>query len=230
MPQTIGILQPSYLPWLGFFEQIDQVDIFVLYDDVQFEKGSWRNRNRIKGHDEAIWLTVPVLTKGLGTQLIQDVRIQGNTAWQKKHIKTMTQYYSKAPFFTHYSVSLFDCIDREWSSLVELNVTLIKWLCEELGIQTELIVSSDLKISGKKSEKIIKTIKSLGGSVFYEGASGRNYIERSEFDRYGITIQYQDYIHPMYFQGKGEFVPYLSIIDLLFNCGSESLDILRKGK
>jgi hypothetical protein len=224
--RVIGVLQPGYLPWLGFFEQLWRCDVFVIYDDVQFEKGSWRNRNRIKTPQGSQWLTVPVLLKGKGFPLIHEVEINPSVAWQKKHIKTLQQCYAKAPFYENYSKKLFDIVDRPWRTLIDLDVALIRWIAEVLGIDTRTVLSSSLGIEGKNVERLIAVIRELKGKVFYEGASGKNYIDAEQFEKEGITVVFQDYRHPVYPQLYGNFASHLSVIDLLFNCGPESLNIL----
>ena len=224
--KTIGILQPSYLPWLGYFEQIHRSHVFVLYDDVQFEKGSWRNRNRIKKPDGALWLTVPVLLKGRGFPLIRDVKINRSVQWQKKHIRGITQSYLKAPFFERYADDLFKIMGRPWKFLIDLNLELTYWSAEQLGISTPLILASELGVPGSRVQRLIDIIHSLGGNHFYEGAAGRDYIDVPSFEKAGISVTFQDYEHPRYPQLHGDFVPYLSIVDLLFNCGLDSLNTL----
>ncbi|MBW2319331.1 MAG: WbqC family protein [Deltaproteobacteria bacterium] len=224
--RTIGILQPGYLPWLGFFEQVYRCDVFVLYDDVQFEKGSWRNRNRIKTSMGLQWLTVPVLLKGLDFPLIKNVVINSSVPWQKKHIKSIIQNYFKTPFFETYADGLFKIISRSWKYLVDLDIELIHWLAKQLDIKTVIRLSSDLNISGSNVQRLIDIIHALNGNCFYEGSAGENYIDVSLFERSGISVTFQDYKHPVYPQLYGEFLSHLSIIDLLFNCGSDSLKVL----
>ena len=224
--RTVGILQPGYLPWLGFFEQVHRCDVFVLYDDVQFEKGSWRNRNRIKTPNGPQWLTVPVLVKGQGFPLIKDVVINSSVPWQKKHIKAITQNYSKAPFFSDYAEGLFQILDRSWKSLIDLDLELIYWLVEQLGISTTMVLASGLGVPGSNVQRLINMIQSLGGNHFYEGSAGKNYIDVRLFEEAGISATFQEYDHPGYPQLHGDFISHLSVIDLLFNCGPESLDIL----
>jgi len=224
--KTVGILQPGYLPWLGFFEQVHRCDIFVLYDDVQFEKGSWRNRNRIKTPNGPQWLTVPVLLKGRGFPLIKDTLINQSAAWQKKHIKTLKQNYSKAPFIEFYASGLFEILNRPWKYLVDLDLELTYWFVEQLNISTKIILSSDLKVPGNQVQRLIDIIHSLGGNQFYEGSAGLNYIDVDLFEKAGISVTFQDYNPPTYPQLHGDFISHLSIVDLLFNCGPESLKIL----
>lgn len=223
---TIGILQPSYLPWIGYFEQIACSQVFVLYDDVQFEKGAWRNRNRIKTPSGAQWLTVPVLLKGRDLPLIKDVIINQAEKWQKKHIRSIEQHYRKAPFFNEYAGDLFDIIDRKRKYLIDLNLEIIYWIVQKLDLKTTLKLSSQLNIGGSGVQRLIDIIRLFNGRRFYEGAAGRNYIDPEDFKRCGIDVVFQDYNHPVYPQLYGDFVSHLSVIDLMFNCGSESTGIL----
>ena len=224
--RTVGILQPGYLPWLGFFEQLYRCDVFVLYDDVQFEKGSWRNRNLIKTSNGPQWLTVPVLLKGREFPAIKDVSISGTVPWQKKHIASISQNYRRAPFLGMYEDAFFSKLEKPWDWLVDLDLELIQWLAAELGITTPMLRSSEMDISGAGVQRLIEIILSLGGTRFYEGSAGRSYIDVSVFERAGITVIFQDYAHPVYPQLHGDFISHLSIIDLLFNCGPQSLSIL----
>lgn len=226
MSMVVGILQPSYLPWLGYFEQISRADVFVFYDDVQFEKGSWRNRNRIKTPAGPHWLTVPVLTKGHNFPLINQVRVNNAESWQKKHLRSLAQYYSKAPCYDQYAPALAELLLRPWESLCELNVELIRHLAAVLGLNTPFVFSSELGVAGSGAPRLVDIMSVLGGTVFYEGAAGRDYIEEALFKERGIRVEYQDYRHPTYAQLHGEFVPYLSVVDLLFNHGPSSLNIL----
>jgi hypothetical protein len=225
--RTVGILQPGYLPWLGFFEQLYRCDIFVLYDDVQFEKGSWRNRNRIKTPNGPQWLTVPVQLKSRGFPLVKDVTINSSVPWQEKHIKAITQNYSKSPFLRRYSEDLFTILNRPWRLLVDLDIELINWVVKELGISTPMVLSSSLGVQGSGVARLISIIQYLGGNRFYEGSAGRNYIDVDVFEHAGISVDFQEYDHPVYPQLYGDFISHLSIIDLLFNCGPDSFQTLK---
>ncbi|WP_051694194.1 WbqC family protein [Desulfohalovibrio reitneri] len=224
--KVVGILQPSYLPWLGYFEQMNRSDVFVHYDDTQYEKGSWRNRNRIKTPGGPQWLTVPVITKGKGAQLLTEVRINNATPWADKHVKTIRQHYAKAQYFERYAEPLFEMLGRRWELLLDLNMSVLSWLQSELGIRTECVLSSELGIEGASTQRLIRILRHFGATEFYEGSAGRNYIDDSEFEREEIRVRYQDYEHPVYDQLHGDFTPYLSVLDLLMNHGPESLSIL----
>lgn len=223
----IGILQPGYLPWLGFFEQLYRSDVFVIYDDVQYDKHGWRNRNRIKTQRGAQWLTVPVEMKFEEHPVIREVRIDNRRNWRKKHLESIRQNYSKAGFFEEY-ISLFEkAYALEWEYLVDLDMHFIEEISVLLGLDTGKIhQSSKLGVSGGRTERLIKICHKLGTDTFYEGSAGRNYIDEEEFAAAGIKVEYQNYNHPVYDQLYGEFVSHLSVIDLLFNHGGDSLPIL----
>jgi hypothetical protein len=224
---VIGILQPGYLPWLGFFEQMHRSDIFVLYDDVQYDKEGWRNRNRIKTPNGIQWLTVPVLLKSSEKPLILDVSINNKTNWRKKHLASIRQNYSKAPFFKEFIGVFEETYERDWECLLDIDMHFIRVLAECLGLGHKKIVrSSKLDIQGGRIERLIKICEIFGADVFYEGASGKNYIDEGDFLARGIKIEFQNFNHPEYRQLYGDFTPNLSVIDLLFNHGAESLGII----
>ena len=176
------ILQPSYLPWLGYFSQMQRSDVFVLYDDVQYDKHSWRNRNRIKTLQGIQWLTVPVLTKGQNWPTNRVVRIYNAIDWRKKHRLSIRQNYGKAPYFSDYFGIFDDLYYRPWDSLLELNMTFLNAVCDMLGLKRETIFSSDLGVKGDTVERLIAICNQLGANVFYEGAAGRDYIDDELFE------------------------------------------------
>ena len=222
----IGILQPGYLPWMGFFEQLYRCDIFVIYDDVQYDKHGWRNRNRIKTPQGAQWLTVPVLTKGKNKPMTGDVLIDNNEAWAKKHLRTIEQNYGKAPFFAAIFPICEEILSGAWTKLIDLNMNFIYAFMEFLNVKREIVFSSSLEIEGSRIQKLINICRHFGADTFYEGASGKNYIEEKSFLDAGIKVSYQEYRHPVYQQLYGDFISHLSIVDLLFNHGKDSLSIL----
>lgn len=227
----IGILQPGYIPWLGFFEQMYKSDVFVIYDDVQYDKESWRNRNRIKTANGVQWLTVPVIVRFEDAPLINDIKIDNKLNWRKKHLHSIKQNYSKVAYFKKYIDIFEEAYSKKWQYLVDIDMHFILELSVLLGIDCNKIVrSSTLNISGDKIERLIEICKLFKADTFYEGAAGKNYIDDSQFARNGIKVEYQDYKHPAYRQLHGDFVPYLSVVDLLFNHGEESLAILLNKK
>lgn len=228
--KTIGILQPGYLPWLGFFEQLYHSDIFVLYDDVQYDKNGWRNRNRIKTLTGPIWLTVPVLTTGKSSQQVCEAGIDPKVNWAAKHLKSVEMNYKKASFFNDYFPILRDLLSQSWPLLVDLDCALIEELMRALGFERKIVRSSTLGIEGDRFERLVRICKHFGADRFYEGQAGENYIDPGDFEKAGIRVDFQHYKHPVYDQLFGAFLSHLSIIDLLFNHGSSSLHILLNQK
>ena len=225
--KCVSILQPGYIPWLGFFEQMAYSDIFVIYDDVQYDKNGWRNRNRIKTPQGIQWLTVPVLTANRTGQLVCDVQIDNRTNWRSKHLRAIEQNYKKSTFYDECFPVLESIFTKDWDSLLELDIFIIDKIREFLGVNKPMLKSSELTSTGKNIDRLINICKELDATEFYEGSAGRNYIDDTSFETNGIKITYQDYRHPVYPQLYGEFIPYLSILDLLFNCGKDSWNMLQ---
>jgi len=224
---VIGILQPGYLPWLGFFEQLYRSDVFVIYDDVQYDKEGWRNRNRIKTANGIQWLTIPVLVKFSVAPLTLDVKIDNKVNWRKKHLAAIVQNYSRSPYLKNYLGIFEDVYSRPWEYLVDIDMHLIQTLADCLGLgQKKIVRSSTLDVQGDRIERLIRICEIFGADTFYEGASGRNYINEQDFLERGVRVEYQSYQHPVYGQLYGDFIPNLSVIDLLFNHGKESLAII----
>ena len=224
----VTILQPSYLPWLGFFEQMHRSDQFVLYDDVQFTRRDWRNRNRIRVQEGSVWLTVPVIQKNKYEQSLLETKIDNSTSWKRKHLQSIRCHYSKTPFFDLYFPWCEKIFNREWDFLLDLSLETIQYLKGELKINTPLLRSSELGESGNKSERLISICKQLGATQYLSGESAKNYISEKDFSDQGIGLEYQNYQHPEYPQRYEGFVPFLSTIDLLFNCGEKSMEFLKQ--
>lgn len=223
----ISILQPGYLPWLGFFEQMYRSDIFIIYDDVQYDKGGWRNRNRIKTSKGAQWLTVPVRINFEEHPLVNGVKIDNGKNWGAKHLSSIKQNYSKSEFFKNYIAIFEEAYSRTWDYLIDIDMYFINKLAACFRIEGKKIVkSSTLGIKGDKLERLVSLCRIFKGDIFYEGSAGRNYIDEDYFSKNDIKVEYQDYKHPAYSQLYGGFIPYLSAIDLLFNHGEKSLSII----
>lgn len=220
------VLQPSFLPWCGYLDQMNRAGIFVIYNDVSFDKNGWRNRNRIKTPQGIQWLTVPVLTKGKEFPLIKDTLINNDVNWRDKHLKSIKQNYSRAEYFKDYIGLFEETYSKEWKFLIDIDMEFIYAFKKELGIKTDIKFASDLGVNGSKISRLINICHKLGATEFLEGSAGRDYIDENMFIENGIKIKYQDYKHPVYKQLYGTFVPYLSVIDLLFNEGNNSLNIL----
>lgn len=226
----IAIMQPTYLPWLGYFELIDHCDLFVLFDDVQFVKKSWHQRNRIKTQKGELLLTVPVLTKGKRDQLIKDVRINNDLPWRAKHLASIVNSYQKAPFFDEYKTCLNEIYSKNYMSLSSLNIELIEFIKERLGIQTEIMLSSQFQVEGGRTERIINICKACKADKLYDAKGASDILDLNLFKESSIEIIFQEYVHPTYDQMHGGFISHLSALDLLLNVGHESLKVLRSGK
>lgn len=225
----ISILQPGYLPWLGFFEQMYRSDVFVIYDDVQYDKDGWRNRNRIKTPNGIQWLTVPIHINFKEHSLIREVKIDNSENWRKKHLFSIKQNYSKTPFYKNY-IDIFEGVySKAWEYLIDIDMYFIYKLAECLGMKKKTVaMSSEFGVKGNRIERLVNLCKKFNADTFYEGASGRDYIDEDYFAKNNIKLEYQDYQHPVYNQLYGTFIPYLSVVDLIFNYGDESLSLLTK--
>jgi len=218
--------QPVYIPWLGLFHKIALSDLFVSFNQVQYQPKDWNNRNQIKTLQGPIWLTVPVLRKGYLEKSISDIGINNAVPWAKKHWKSLTVAYAKAPHFKRYAPFLEDIYSRHWESLVELNETMLKGFLDILGITVPVRSASEWDFKGEKSGLVLDMCQQLGATDYIFGALGRGYADVDAFSAAGVKPHFQDYKHPVYPQLHGEFLPYMSILDLLFNCGDESRSIL----
>jgi WbqC-like protein family len=223
--RTLVVLQPGYLPWLGFFDQMRRSDIFVFYDDVQFDKHGWRNRNRIKSPAGPHWLTVPVRHEGLG-QLILEVEIDNRQPWVRKHVGAIRQFYAGAAHLKRYLPELEALFERRWERIVDLDLALIEQMCRWLGLSRRTVRSSELTVGGERTERLLNLCLHFGASRYLSGDSAKEYLDVDLFARHGVRVEWQGYRHPVYPQQHGEFVPYLSALDLLLNCGDESAAIL----
>ncbi|MBF0347404.1 MAG: WbqC family protein [Magnetococcales bacterium] len=227
------IMQPTYLPWMGYFDLIDQSDVFVFLDTAQFEKQSWQQRNRLLTPNGLEWITVPVLIKGRFGQPIREVEIKPYK-FPEKHIRQIRQNYGRAPFFNQYSEELFDLlVDASKDlSLCHLNIELIRWCCAKLSLQATFKRSSEMGIQGKRSELLVNILDSLQSKIYVSPLGSLDYLreDRHWFMDRGIDIFFQNFTHPEYRQVYAPFTPGASIIDLLFNRGDESLAVLRSGR
>jgi WbqC-like protein len=223
---TVVILQPGYLPWLGFFDQMRRADVFVYYDDVQYDTHGWRNRNRIKTQQGPLWLTVPVRHAGLSKPRIVDVEIDGRTNWAKKHVASIRQAYAASPFLKQYMPALEELLMRPWARLVDLDTAAAALVGEWLGIRSRIERASELGIAGGQSERLLNICRHFHASAYLSGSAAREYLDVPLFERNGVDVRWQDYAHPEYPQLHGAFVPYMSAIDLVLNCGDESRSVL----
>lgn len=224
----VSINQPAYLPWLGYFDRIVQSDIHIVLDHVQFEKNSNINRNKIRTFNSWSWLTVPIKTKSkYGNLSINNLEIDNSYLWKKKHLRSIQQSYSKTSFFLEHKNFFEKVYMKNWVQLTPLINEINTYILNALNIKTKIIKSSDLKPISKKSNLILELCKIVDAKKYISGPFGREYLDEKSFDREGIKIDYHEYIHPTYTQYNNDFMPNMSVIDLLFNEGNDSLNILR---
>ena len=227
----VSIHQPQYLPWLGYFDKIAKSNIFVFLDDVQYKKNEWQNRNKIKTAQGWQWLTVPVSYK-FG-QCISKVLISNAVNWRKKHLTALTTNYNKARYFDECGDFFQDLYNQDWEYLAELNIYIIKYLVKILDIKTNLVRASEFKLEDRGTAHLVNICKKLGADTYLSGVGGRDYLELKEFEKEKIDVIFQDFQHPVYtqtYENNIGFQSHMSIVDLLFNCGKDSLVTLREGK
>ncbi len=229
----IAICQPTYLPWLGYFDLMDQVDTFVLLDNVQFEKQSWQQRNRIKTPTGLQWLTVPVVFRGRLSQRIHEVEIR-DAAFGRKHLRGVELNYAHAPFFREFFPALSTILKEiaPQTHLADLNLQLIQWLTGILGIRTPLLRASTLGVEGKRTELLAGICRKLGASQYVSPIGSAEYL-LAEIDilaRAGVETVFHHYEHPSYAQQFPPFAAFASVIDLIFNEGGGSMEIVRSGR
>ena len=222
MKKKVAVIQSNYIPWKGYFDIINDCDTFVFYDDVQFTKNDWRNRNKIKIEGGTHWLSVPVGTEL--NRLIKEVKIQPGP-WGRKHFKSIEQFYLKTPYFKMYRDFFADVyMDKKWEYLSELNHYIIKSIAKDfLKVETEFVCSDTYNPEGKRLERLIDLLKKCGAEEYVSGPSAQSYIDENEFLKNGIEIKFKDYTgYPEYPQLHPPFEHYLSVLDLLFNTGPDA--------
>jgi len=220
------VLQPSFLPWLGHLDQYDWSDIFVLYDDTQFDKHGWRNRNRILTPNGISWITVPVKTKGLQQPLNCEIQINNQVNWQRKMLASIRQSYSKTPYFQTYFPALESILAQPYDYLLDLNLATLRWLTDSLGLPWKVVRSSELGIGGRKTERLVAICEKFKATDYLTGDAAKDYLEERQFQDARIQVHWHEYTHPVYDQGNADFVPSLSVVDVLFREGPRALEIL----
>lgn len=220
--------QPNYLPYPGLIGKIMMSDKFIYVSNVQFEKKSWQNRNRIKGANGEIILTVPVLTKGKFTQKISEVEINNSTQWKKKHFSAIDLNYRKSKYYKEYIEFFHDLYEKDWKYLNELDIYIMNWLIEHLEIKTEIYYDNDFSFTGEKNALLIDMAKKLDCDTYLSNKGSENYVDISAFTDCKLNHKYMDYIGKEYEQCFKGFSPYLSIFDMLFNVGKqETIEMLK---
>jgi hypothetical protein len=223
----VSINQPAYLPWLGYFHRIAVADAHIVLDHVQFEKNSFINRNKVRLREGWRWLTVPVRTAGrFGNLPIHELEIAPESRWSTKHWETLQLNYSRAPFFDQHAGFFRDVYSRTWLKLADLMREVTAYLLEVFSIRTKIYFSSQMKACGKKDELVLNLCRELGATIYLSGPMGRKYLREELFGEHNIAVRYDDYQHPVYSQAYSGFEPFMAAIDLLFNAGPASREIL----
>ncbi len=231
--KIIAILQPVYLPWLGYFEQMAMADRFIFMDDVQYTRRDWRNRNRIKTSSDSIWLTVPVKKHPRHAQ-IRDIEINYQQDWRRRHLRSIEVSYCKCPHFEPLFSELKRELEAAPTQLLALNCRLTRLLCPYFDISTPTSFSSEVPRAEEdhggehdKNQRIIDICRHFGADLLYDGAKAADFIDIDRFRQSGIEVVFQNYQHPTYQQAFGEFLTHQSAIDLVMNTGPEAPAILR---
>ena len=224
---NVVVLQPSYIPWRGYFDQIRRADLFIFYDDVQYDKHGWRNRNQIKTTQGKQWLTIPVHSKGVTEGLpINQVKIDWSKPWAKNHIKALTFAYKKSPHFASYALWLDSVYERRDALLADFTIWLTTEIARKIGItHTQFMRSSEIpNITGQKTERLLQILQYVGANHYISGPAAKAYIESERFDAAGITLEYIEYTYPEYPQLYPPYDPNVSILDLMFMTGSRAFE------
>ncbi|WP_166365371.1 WbqC family protein [Pseudomonas akapageensis] len=225
--KKVAIVQSNYIPWKGYFDMIAAVDEFVLYDDMQYTRRDWRNRNQIKTPQGLQWLTVPVKVKGKYHQTIRETEVEGPD-WASIHWKSLTQNYRRSPFFDEVASWLEPLYMKPYTHLSDLNRTFLESICAYLEIKTAIRNSSDYTLSDGKTERLADLCVQAGASEYISGPAARDYIEAGVFSERGIQLTWFDYSgYPEYPQLWGEFAHGVTILDLLFNCGKDAPNYMK---
>jgi hypothetical protein len=224
----VAIHQPQYLPWLGYLDKMDTADVFVILDTVQYKKHEWQNRNRIRTKEGWQWLTVPIIDRF--PERIDRVELNARVAWSRKHCQALRLHYGKAPSWDTVGPPLLALLERSWPHLRDLNVAVLEFLCRQLGITTRCLLASSLSAREDPTDRLIDLCRAVGGTEYLSGEAGPEYMDLRRFSQAGLAVSAQAYRHPTYPQQYTPFVSHMSVIDLLFNCGPDSLSVLRSGR
>jgi hypothetical protein len=226
----IACHQPCYLPWPGFFYKVLRTDVIVLLDSVQLPRGtSWVTRNRIKTPGGQVWLTVPVKRKGRSLQKIMDTEIFNERDWRRTHLESLIHAYKRAPFSADHFPFFKKLYAKDWHKLVELNLSLVRHLMAAIGANTDIVLSSELALDTKGTPLIVEICKKMEADVYSTITTSRKHLDEERFAEAGIRLDYYTFKCPAYPQLWGEFIPNLSIVDMLLSCGPKTRSIIEKG-
>jgi hypothetical protein len=225
---TVAIHQPQYLSYLGFFHKILHCDIFVALDNVQFQKNGVQNRNKIRTAQGWQWITVPV--RHHFGQLINEVQLDNQSGWPRKHWNAIQTSYARAPYFDRFGGELKALLlDREYANLSDLNMALTDWALKSIGITTPIEYASKLNVPGEQTDRLINICKALNADRYLSGQGGKHYMDIAAFDAAGIAVEFQEFISPRYLQvfPETEFVPDISVVDALLCHGPAVIELIR---
>jgi hypothetical protein len=225
----LSTYQPYFAPFPGFFHKMILSDIFVLLDEVQFPRGTtWVTRNRFKHDQGTLWITVPVRKKGLGLQKINEVKICHERSWARKYLASLKTAYLRAPYFHEHLPFLEEMFSSKGETILDFNLAIIEHLMKTLGIETNLVLLSNLGITSKGNERLVEICRCLGASQYLAQGAARKYLDHRLFSDAHLEVEYVNPPRLVYPQLWGDFLGNLSTFDLLFNCGPKSLEILKK--
>jgi hypothetical protein len=217
--------QPQYLPWLGYFDKMNKADVFCYLDNVQYKKNEWQNRNRIKTAQNWQWLTVPVRYRF--PQKINEVKINNTVNWKKKQLQSLVSNYRRSPYFDAYFHVFEELFSKDWEMLSELNIFALARLRELLSLQNKpVVIASSLNLREDPTDRLIDICRALKADTYLAGQDGLKYMDLARFEQNGLKVTTQAFQHPIYPQLFNEFESHMSIVDLLFNCGPESMNII----
>lgn len=223
----LSVSRPYFAPFPGFFYKANLSDLFVILDEVQFPRGTtWITRNRFKSHQGTLWMTVPVMKKGLGLQRVNEVRIYQEGRWRAKHLESIKTAYAHAPYFEDHLEMVERIFSGRFEKIIDLNISIINHICSHLEIGTRMDLLSDLRISGSGSRLLVEICREAGADRFLAQTPAGKYLDIPLFESAGISVEFFQPPSPVYPQLWGDFIPNLSAFDLLFNCGPKSHDIL----
>lgn len=217
----VGIIQSNFLPWLGYFDFIRETDLFVIHDDLQYTKGDWRNRNRIKTPRGSEWITVPVHYRH-PSQLIEETPVDYSSPWARRMLNRIRESYRRAPCFEPYFSELSDLLTHPAESISDLNLRLIHWICRSLEIGTPIKMSREYHPQGTKTERLIGILSQVKAGTYLSGPAAQAYLIPEMFERSGIRLEYKQYNYPEYEQLYPPFVSTVSVVDLLFMKGRDA--------
>ena len=222
----VGVIQSNYLPWRGYFDFIDDVDLFIVHDDLQFTKGDWRNRNRIKSPHGLRWLTVPVRHRH-STQRICDTEIDYSHDWRREHRNLIAAHLAKAPYVRDVFELIEPAFTAQHRTISALNIALVESVCRYLGVRTPMRMSSAFSLKRARTERLIELLTAVGATTYLSGPSARAYLDERQFREAGLRLEYKRYDYLPYPQCCGPFEPTVSIVDTIANCGPAARAVLK---